>query len=200
MNAMNTNVTEERAQEAMALLDRMEHSYSMGYNTSKPNDKAYIAAINVWSRSLASDKASKAFDILGRMTELYLHGDESVKPNVIALNSVLRACAYTRGTANVRERAVYVANEVMHQFAELNEKPDHITYVSLFRVYGQLVKNKDRVYQLFRSTLDRCCKEGQLHPHVLDIVKRFAPKNYAELPSGKDGRVVIPKEWSANAK
>jgi len=183
-----------------------------------PNAFSYSACINAWakSREVGSLKAKSAFAIYTYMETRYRELSEvDAKPNVVALTSVLTACAHTRvqSSEDVKE-ALDISNKVWEILRSgIYGKPNHVTYCTFLTVGTRLYPSSNQqeretrllaIANIFRD----CCKDGMLCEEFLRKMQAsLSPVEYEELTglAHDDNHVVLDnrdllKEWTRNVK
>ena len=187
---------------AEQLLLRIEEQYATG--GPQTDVFSYTSVITSYARSTEPLKARNAERILLRMIDAYNKGKASLKPSVYAFNACLNACAYTVNQ-NEKVDAFRVAVSTLILLQKYC-KPDHTTYGTLIRAWGNLFPKEDeRRDKIIESVFQQCCKEGQLGLLVLQQLKFAAsPELYRSL-LGKNitdevNLSELPQEWSKHVR
>ena len=139
------------------------------------------------------------------MKDQFENGDRNCMPNVIAITSVMNACAHSSGNKKDRSEAIRIALLAQNLLLENKEygTPNSITFRTLLDVIGKNIFNAKERRRFASITFERCCKEGEVDSSVLKALKKHTPDLFNSLPfSGKANISVadLPPEWSENAR
>jgi hypothetical protein len=142
------------------------------------------------------------------MSREYQAGNELLKPSVYPFTAVLNACAYTRGDADAVADAIRVTLLVLNEMQVLGIAPNHITYRTALNVFvsrNAAHRSADSPdperEQMIKVIFQRCCQDGQVHPEIVELLRRHCPKIYDRIPKDKrTGNVQMPVEWAINVK
>ena len=191
---------------AEEILERMNELYRRtGIDNVKPDAQVYIAVMKALARSRTPLKAKRAWQLCQEMEMKFFDGDNDFKPSVIALSTVLNACAFTDRQEEYKE-VLHIALKAQNALMEKGcyGEPDSFFYDSLIKVFGLLLTGKARQSQredLISATFDRCCKDGVVNKRILSAIQRFYPKYFKQLPGYEYGKVQmksLPTQWTCN--
>jgi hypothetical protein len=113
------------------------------------------------------------------MMQGYDDGNESLKPNLVAINSVMNACAYTHGDLQEQSRAMEIAY-TLFKILEKNPDfgtPDHITYGTFLKVCANQMPDCGTRQQIIEVIFKKCTREGQVGNLVLQQMKIMGPSD-----------------------
>jgi len=177
---------------AMEILDHMVHQRDENVSL-RPNVYIYASVIKCFARSNAVDKAEKAMNVFQRMEEDFRSGNASARPNAIAFNSVLNACAFSRGDPEVVFRIACIIFDEIRTSDYV--RPTHVTYATFLRVCDRLMPQSEMRNNLVEGVFRRCCREGLCSPLVL---KQFNRTASPELVSKIWNQEAVPEQWRRN--
>jgi len=194
INCWRKSGLENAGVEAENILSRMEHKYSTeGDLDLKPDAYVYAGAVDAWARSKSNDKAVRAWNIYQLMKRQYSNGNMDAKPNNVIITSIIKACGYTRGGREKKQKALLVLLECL---AELKAPkyiiPTPITYRSLLNAAKALVADDAKRQPIAATIFEACCRNGQLDKTVLEALQNTQPELYMKLPG------EIPSKWKRN--
>jgi hypothetical protein len=169
-----------------------------------------IAIPNIVIKSIARSEdhnaPRRAEDILIFLETEYTSGQSALRPDVTTYSSVINACAYYKGNATGRSEALQIAMRTFDKVStSAGEKPNCITYGTLFKVIANMMLHGNEREELVRTLFDRCCSEGNVDGFVLAQLRHASAELYRSLVK-KSGNGVkstltvkhIPREWCAN--
>jgi hypothetical protein len=175
-----------------------------------------ITAPNIVIKSIARSRdpnaVQKAESILLRLEEDFRSGKSALRPDVTTFSSVINACAYYSGDIRGRSAALETAMRTFKKISDWEEeKPNNITFGTLFKAISNLMTIGDAREVLVRRMFDDCCDTGNVDGFVLSQLRHASKQLYRELVDGSSGlggpnadtsvaSVLrnIPSEWSAN--
>lgn len=171
----------------------MESKYEKGHLELKPDSYVYAGAVDAWASSQSHDKAVRAWSIYKRMKEQYADGNMDAKPNEVIITSVIKACGYTRGSKEDKQKALMILLECMAEMKSTKYlSPTSITYRSLLNAARALVADDARRHPISQTIFETCCRNGQLDTTVLEALQKVQPELYVKLPTD------IPSKWKRN--
>jgi len=183
----------DAGEEADNILSMMETKSKDGDLDLKPDAYVYASAIDTWARSKSDGKAVRAWNIYQRMKKQYSRGNMESKPNNVIMCSIIKACGYTRGDREDKQKALKVLLECM---AELKTAkyiiPTPLTYRSLLNAAKALVGDDAKRRAISATIFETCCRNGQLDATVLEALEKVQPELYVKLPGD------IPSKWKRN--
>lgn len=186
---------------ATALLAEMKDRAAKHDFSCAPDTITYTTAIQAWARSTSVHKATQAWDILTEMCQAYHEGNLSVRPNRITFTAVLNACAFTSGDDSERQKAVEIALRTIQEFDRHDyDKTSPTMYATLLKVFGNQIRDRKARLNYFNVTFRRCCSEGQVDHTVVEVLKKYTPDLYHNLPRNRDQQIQLPPEWSMNIR
>jgi hypothetical protein len=196
----------DQPEQAIALLEEMKDEFANGNVDAAPDNRAYTTVIQTMAASSRPDKALLAWTLMEEMSKGYQAGNELLKPSVYPFTAVLNACAYTRGDANAAD-AVRVTLLVLNEMQVLGVAPNHVTYRTALNVFVSRNAKKRADHkeqereQMIKVIFHRCCQDGQVHPDIVELLRRHHPKVYDRIPKDRStGNVQVPLEWTINVK
>jgi len=193
INCWRRSDREEAGEEAESILSTMETKYKDGDLDMKPDAFVYASAIDAWARSKSHDKADRAWNIYQRMKTQYLNGNMESKPNNIIMTSIIKACGYTRGGREDKQRALKVLLECMAELKSTEYiNPSPLFYRSSLNALKALVVDDARRRSISATIFETCCRNGQLDKTVLVALENVQPELYEKLPR------EIPSKWERN--
>ena len=185
---------------ALALLQEMKEESANGNLDAAPDNRTYTSVIQTIAASSWPDKALQSWKVMEEMIKEYRQGGD-LKPTVYPFTAVLNACAFTRDPEYIGD-AQRVALLVLNEMQVLDVAPNHVTYRTVLSVFvprstgGQ---GQDEVEKVAKVIFDRCCQDGQVHPEVLEILRKYHPKIYNRIPQDRiTGNSMVPPEWTIN--
>lgn len=161
--------------------------------------------VSAWARSAKPQKAEYAKSLYRSMEQAYLDGNESLKPNVVAINSVMNACAYTHGDLQEQSRAMEIAHTVLRILEKTPDfgSPDQVTYGTFLKVCANQMPDCGTRQQIIEVIFKKCAKQGQVGNLVLQQMKQMGPGDlyYRLLGHTIEDNIRmedLPREWWAN--
>lgn len=135
--------TESSAEQATAILERMEYIKDQGDGTVKPSVHSFGIVINAWSNVGTDAAASNAEKILTRLLEDYdkaLENDveyaNKIQPNNVVFNSVIDSWARTGNVAaGEKAEAILHRMEAFSRMPAYDVRPDTITYNTCIKAW-----------------------------------------------------------------
>lgn len=135
--------TESSAEQATAILERMEYIKDQGDGTVKPSVHSFGIVINAWSNVGTDAAASNAEKILTRLLEDYdeaLENDveyaNKIQPNNVVFNSVLDSWARTGNVAaGEKAEAILHRMEALSRMSTYDVRPDTITFNTCIKAW-----------------------------------------------------------------
>ena len=110
------------------------------------------------------------------------------------MTSIVKACGYTRGSREDKQKALRVLLECMGELKSTSFiLPTPLTYRSLLNATRALVDDDSKRRPISATIFETCCKNGQLDTTVLEALEKAQPELYMKLPPGD-----IPSKWSRN--
>lgn len=144
--------------------------------------------IKAIARSRDPESVRKAEEILLELEKEYLSGKSNLRPDVTTYSSVINACAYANGGAQVQKEALETALRTFDKLAALkDESPNNITFGTLFKAIQKLMPVGEERENLVQRLFDLCCEEGQVDHFVLTQVRYASPSLYRDLVVGPCG-------------
>ncbi|KAI2505846.1 endonuclease [Fragilaria crotonensis] len=185
----------------LALLDTMNDRVAEGDVHCAPDRVTYSVVIQALARSNAPDKAVKAWDFLNEVLQEYKEGRlPHVRPNAQMFTAVLNACAYTRGNKFDQTKAVQIALEVMEEFKRHEyDEASSLMYSTLLEVFTRNVWDQEVRLLYARDAFQQCCNDGVLDKTMIEIIEKYVPGLYEELPKNVNNEVEVRPEWTMNA-
>ena len=114
---------------------------------------------------------------------------------VSQITSIIKACGYTWGGREDKQRALKVLLECMaHLQSEKYPGPSCLTYRSLLNAAKALVADDAKRRPIAANIFEACCRAGQLDRAVLEALENVQPELYDRLPGAAD----IPSRWKRN--
>jgi hypothetical protein len=130
------------------------------------------------------------------MIRRYENGDVTLKPDVYVYTTLIKTCAYSRGTKQENLQALQVALNAMATLENTDYgPPNDVTYATImtaiYRLSGDRSNDHDAHYEVaFR----RCTARGLLTQDVIQLFQRGASKRlFRRLTNNR-----LPPEWSRN--
>eukprot|EP00578_Thalassiosira_sp_NH16_P021234 CAMPEP_0181096192 /NCGR_PEP_ID=MMETSP1071-20121207/10903_1 /TAXON_ID=35127 /ORGANISM="Thalassiosira sp., Strain NH16" /LENGTH=479 /DNA_ID=CAMNT_0023178587 /DNA_START=77 /DNA_END=1516 /DNA_ORIENTATION=+ len=188
INCWRRSERKEAGEEAERILTMMETRYEDGDFDFKPDAFVYASVIDAWARSKARDKALQAWNIYQRMKEQYSKGNMDSKPNNVIMTSIIKACGYTRGSREDKQKALKVLLGCMSEL----KQPAPISYRVSLNAVKALVADDLRRRPICATIFEACCRSGHLDETVLEALKNAQPELYMKLPG------EIPSKWKQN--
>jgi hypothetical protein len=187
------------AEKAVSLLQEMKDRVAQGDTDCIPDVVTYTIVIQSWARSPSPGKAVHAWNLLTEMCDEWKGGNLKVKPNVISFTACLNACAYTRGSAEQRKKAVETALLAMNEFqAHEYDSPSQIMYFTLLKVFCRQIREAREKEKFVGIAFNRCCQDGQVDGAILELLHDNVPELYSKLPRNPQQQVELPPEWTMN--
>jgi len=110
------------AENAEAILERMDTRYREGYRHLKPTLQSYNIVLNSLSKSRGGDAAERAQKILQFLEEQCESGNTDLKPDVVAYTTVMDCLAKSR----LRGKATSVKGILDHMHKEHNDGDNNV--------------------------------------------------------------------------
>jgi len=111
----------------------------------------------------------------------------------LKITSVIKACGYTRGSKEDKQKALMILLECMAEMKSTKYlSPTSITYRSLLNAARALVADDARRHPISQTIFETCCRNGQLDTTVLEALQKVQPELYVKLPTD------IPSKWKRN--
>lgn len=194
----------DQPERALAILQEMKDEHANGNVNAAPDNRTYTTVIQAIAASTRPDKAVLGWKLLEEMAKSYQAGNEMLKPTVFPFTAVLNACAFTSGQNNIPD-AIKVALLVLNEMQNLGISLNHITYRTALTVFNprndadeQMKQEKEKMAKL---TFQMCCRDGQVHPDILEVLFKHHPKIYNRIPKNSiSGIVQMPPEWTVNVR
>jgi len=135
--------TESSAEQATAILERMEYIKDFGDGTVKPSVHSFAITINAWSNVGSETAAHNAEEILKRLLEDYDEALEQnaeyakeLKPNNVVFNSVIDAWARSGSSiAGERAESILLRMEALSMTEIYDVRPDTITFNTCIKAW-----------------------------------------------------------------
>ncbi|KAL7439506.1 hypothetical protein ACHAXH_005333, partial [Discostella pseudostelligera] len=195
LNCWRRSERPDSGEEAEKLITMMESRYKEGDLAFKPDAYVYAAAIDAWARSKSFDKASRAWKVYQRMKEQYTKGNMESQPNNIIMTTIIKACGYTRGGKEDKQKALRVLLECMAELKTTNcIIPTSLTYRTLLNATRALVADDTKRRPISATIFETCCRNGLVDKTVLEALENAQPELYVKLPGN------IPAAWKKNAE
>lgn len=142
LDALAKRGTVEAAEQADALIERMQRMSKEGVNPqASPDNVSFTCVIQAWSKSSSRQAAERAEALLLQCRDASTK-NKSVSPDVVMYNMVLQACAGQRLTSQERnsqrvdETGVRRAESLLQQMKHSNNvSPDVYSYNILMNVW-----------------------------------------------------------------
>jgi len=170
-------------------------SYTVVFNT----------AIKAIERSSQEKKDQVAIQILTLMKEANEKGVIIATPNVRTYNSVIRACAFTKGSNSDKEAAFETAMNALRDIRSSKDlSPDLFTYPAIFRAGEELLTFTDVNLERFRVLFQMACEDGLVDALLLKNMVNFLPNTFLHslLGTEKEPSEVrlndLPSAWRRN--
>lgn len=193
INCWRRSERAEAGEEAENIISMMERRYEEGVLDMKPDAFVYASAIDAWARGKSPDKSARAWSIYQRMKSQYSMGNMDSKPNNVIMTSIIKACGYTHGGREDKQKALRVLLECMGELKSTNViLSTPLTYRSLLNATRALVDDDSKRRPISATIFETCCRNGQLDTTVLEALESAQPELYAKLPSD------IPPKWNRN--
>jgi len=154
----------------------------------------FIPLIRLFFAYIYSDKVTRAWNLLLRMKEKYDKANLAAKPNVVAITSLLNACAYAPSDEKAKSEAILVATKA---FKLLISNPQYgtansTTFRTLLEVFGRNIKDTKTRNNHSSKIFQLCSDAGMVDDYVLTTLKRYSLDLFKQLPPN------LPKSWSRN--
>lgn len=135
--------TEPAAEQATAILEKMEYIKDFGDGTVKPSVHSFAMTINAWSNVGSETAAHNAEEILKRLLEDYdeaLEQDteyaKELKPNNVVFNSVIDAWARSgSNSAGEKAESILLRMEGLSKIKIYDVRPDTITFNTCIKAW-----------------------------------------------------------------
>lgn len=188
----------EAGKEAERLVERMEKEFEEGDLDMKPDDFVYASACDAWARSKSPDKAERTWGLYRRMKRHYRDGNLEAKPNNVVIGSIIKACGYTRGSEETKQRALKVLLQCMKELKtnkDLDASP--MIYRVLLNAVKALVADDSKRRPITGTIFETACRDGKVDSSVLMALENAQPELYLKLPHEAQEK-IIPSGWSRN--
>jgi len=202
MNSFKNNPTSSSVDRATSLLSLASQMYDRGELIHDTNlYRIYNAALVTIARSRNERKAEKCRAILDEMKQYQTTGKNCFAPDVRSYNSVLNACAYTKGNASIRNLALRIAVSTFNELRESKElESNHVTYGTFLKVVGNLMPQSETKDKLIETVFKKCRTEGHVSVFVLQSLTDSATPELCITLLGGDVEgeqgIILPPEWS----
>lgn len=192
---------------AEELLARMEAGYQAGNTDLEPTVIHYNVILDAHAQSPNLEMATNAYRLYQQMIAL---NRPNCKPNIITFNSLLRSCANTFGSTEMKQNAFLIASDVYQNIiVKKAVRASSITFVFIFKALRKLLPNGDPLRsEMLKQSFESCTKAGLLNDIVLQQVE-WACSSKQELatlvkmerlPSFALSSKDLPAAWSKNSK
>jgi hypothetical protein len=225
--AQNRDITENRGQQAEAILYEMMEAANMGNDALEPNAATFRHVIFAYRGNNEPGVAYKMEQLLqlsGDMANLPLYNaaiqvisftrepekaaltwklvqqmcKKGLEPTMQTYNHVLNACGHSYDAKDPKE----VFKLAVEAFNSVRDNADLTSYGHFLSACSKLLPENKKRDAVVKGIFLKCCKDGQVGRYVLaELMKAASDKLVAELLGGlpEDG-VKIPRKWSRNVK
>ena len=161
--------------------------------------KSQPAVMNAWSRSDNPQKTHRASALLRDMIRQYENGDYNLKPDVYVYTTLIKTCAYSRGST--KQENLQALQMALNAMATLENTdygpPNDVTYATImtaiYRLSGDRSHDHDSHYE---AAFRRCAARGLLTKDVMQVFQRGASIRLFRRLTNNTGR--LQPEWSRN--
>lgn len=191
---------------AEELLARMEAGFQAGNFDLEPSVIHYNVILDAHAQCPNVEMATDAYRLYKEMIGLHR---PSCTPNIITYNSLLRACANTFGSTEIKQKAFLIASDVFQNILDSKDvRPSSITFVFMFKILRKLLPEGDPMRSaVLKRSFDYCTRAGLLNDIVLQQLE-WACSSKHELATLLNLKSVpfalssqdLPMEWTRNAK
>lgn len=109
------------------------------------------------------------------------------------MTTIIKACGYTRGGKDDKQRALRVLLECMAELKTNNYiVPTSLTYRTLLNATRALVVDDAKRRPISATIFETCCRNGLVDKTVLEALENAQPELYVKLPGN------IPAVWKKN--
>ena len=109
------------------------------------------------------------------------------------MTSIIKACGYTRGSRENRDKALKILLQCM---AELKREkvinPTSLTFRTSLNAAKALVTDDATRRPIAAAIFEACCRQGQVDDTVVNVLHAVQPDLYERLPA------EIPLRWKSN--
>lgn len=148
--------------------------------------------LHVIARSSDPRKAVGARTLLNKM----LNDDIA---DTSSFNTVLNACAHTRGNEEIKKQALELG---LQTYRELTSSQriiaDDISFATATKLIHNLSQNIEQRREYFKRFFDDSCKQGILSRKVIKELKNAVPKEERLQLFGHDFDSSFKKDWTRN--
>jgi hypothetical protein len=208
LNAWANNAENGGAQRAQEILDHTE-SLTLQERGFAHSIIVYNILIKAWGRSRSPDSVRRAEHVLKRLEDKQHISNFSIRPDITTYSSMINCCAYYAGDYDGRAAAFQVALRTFNRIEEIGDKPNHITYGTIFKAINKLTPMDKSREELIKSLFRKCCQEGQVDAFVLSQIKAACPaelfqklvNSQRSQPHGKENNRILsslPHSWRKN--
>jgi hypothetical protein len=111
------------------------------------------------------------------------------------MTTIIKACGYTRGGKEDKQKALRVLLECMAELKTTNcIIPTSLTYRTLLNATRALVADDTKRRPISATIFETCCRNGLVDKTVLEALENAQPELYVKLPGN------IPAAWKKNAE
>jgi hypothetical protein len=154
--------------------------------------------MNAWARSDNPQKTHRASALLRDMIRQYENGDVTLKPDVYVYTTLIKTCAYNRGTKQENSQALQMALNAMATLENTdNGPPTDVTYATIMTAIFRLSANRSNDHDShYEAAFRRCATRGLLTKDVMQLFQRGASMRLFRRLTNNTGR--LQPEWSRN--
>jgi hypothetical protein len=154
--------------------------------------------MNAWSRSDNPQKMIRSSALLRDMIRQYENGNVALKPDVYVYTTLIKTCAYSRGTKQENVQALHMAMNAMATLENTDfGPPNDVTYATIMTAIYRLSGDKSNDHDSHYETAFRtCATRGCLTRDVVKIFQRGASARLFRRLTNNSGQ--LPPEWSRN--
>jgi PPR repeat. len=189
----------------LALLQRLTEQNKRGNISRDSYTVVFNTAIKAIERSSEQLKDKVVLQILALMKEVNGKRQIMAIPNVRTYNSIIRACAFTKGSRSDKEAAFETAMSALHSIRSSKDlSPDLFTYPAIFRAGEELLTFTEHNLQRYRNLFEMASEDGLVDALLLKNMVNLLPKPLMQslLGTGKELSEVrlndLPREWRRN--
>jgi len=198
ISALAKSTKDGAAVRAQELLDQMD-------SKGLVDTIAFNATISAWAKSKKPDKAEKAHSLLQKMADLHNTGDSNVTVDIVSYNTVLNACAFTRGGTEDKKKALLIAEDTFRRIQESKDlAPQELTYATMMKAYTNLAGNREDKIDMIRPIFAECAERGLVGNMVLKEIRYSLSEDQQKslfesvTKVGNTNAGRIPNDWSRN--
>jgi pentatricopeptide repeat protein len=182
---VKSNEASDRALALFKLLNefyRIELDRGLAVEDLKPDIRACNACMDVMARSNSDKKGIESLELLQRMKEEYEKlGDIDLAPNLRSYNTVINACAFTKGNEVASKNALRVMFDAFKEMKKSeNCEPNQATYGLLLKGCSNLIADETKRQNLAEQVFRACCKAGHCSDFVVDSFELATSSSFVE--------------------